>query len=82
MEGVKAKRVKEAVGAASEAYQVDAPGYSETFATKEAAVKQAEILKKRAIKNQEPIKISVKEVETGGKGKEVHRIHIGEDFFK
>lgn len=70
------------VGGIAEAYQVESEGYSETFTTREAAIKQAEILKKRAIKNQEPVKISVKEIETGGKGKQVHQIKIGEEFYK
>ena len=73
---------EEALGAVETAYQVNARGYSETFETKAAALKQAEILKKRAIKSTEPINVSVKEMEVGGKGKEVHRIKIGDEFYK
>lgn len=73
---------EEALGAVETAYQVNAPGYSETFETKAAALKQAEILKKRAIKSTEPINVSVKEMEVGGKGREVHKIKIGEEFYK
>jgi hypothetical protein len=47
------------IGSIYTSFEVKSKGYQETFGTKEDALKQAEVLKKRAIKNQESVNIKV-----------------------
>jgi hypothetical protein len=62
-------------------FRVDAKDYSETFDNQQAAIKQADYLKKRAVKEQAPVKITVTEVIAGKDGKVVHTVKIGESFY-
>lgn len=47
------------VGGLYTSFEVKSKGYQETFSTMEAAKKQADILKKRAIKNQDSVNIKI-----------------------
>lgn len=63
-------------------YEVQSQGYKESFSDKEAAMKQAEFLKKRAVKNQEPVKIAVKAFDQKTpKGALVHNVQIDDEFY-
>ena len=64
-----------------ESFQVQTRGYSETFSNLDLAKKQFEILKKRAIKNQEKVKIQIFENKSGQK-KEVDHVVITEQFYQ
>jgi len=66
----------------SNRYEVQSQGYKESFGDKDAAMKQAEFLKKRAVKNQEPVKIAVKGFDQKNpKGALVHNVQIDEEFY-
>jgi hypothetical protein len=62
-------------------YEVKSKGYSETFETKDAAFNQAEILKKRGIKNSDTVNVKILAQAGNEKPKVIHNIKIDEDFF-
>ena len=76
------KRSKQPKQQVDPLYRVDSKDYSETFDTKGSAIKQADYLKKRAVKEQTAVKITVTEILDGKDGKVVHSVKIGESFFK
>jgi hypothetical protein len=62
-------------------YLVKTKGYKETFPTIERARNQYEILKKRAIKNQEKVKIELFEQKKGSNPELVDIVNIDESFY-
>ncbi len=70
------------VGNLVTSFEVKSKGYQETFETMEAANKQADILKKRAIKNQESVNIKIiANKQDDEKPHVVRNIKIDESFF-
>ncbi len=66
----------------SKLFRVVAKGYDETFETKEEAVKQANYLKKRAVKGSESVKIKVTEEDSSGNVKVIHEVNIKGEFYQ
>jgi hypothetical protein len=62
-------------------YKVKGGGYEETFETKESAFNQAEILKKRGIKNKDAVNVTVSAQAGTEKPKVIRNIKIDESFF-
>jgi hypothetical protein len=62
-------------------YKVKGGGYEETFESKEAAYGQAEILKKRGIKNKDAVNVTVSAQAGTEKPKVIRNIKIDESFF-
>jgi len=77
METTKKTRKSEAV---KTSYLVKTKGYKETFTSLDQARNQLEILKKRAVKNQNSIKIQIFE-RTKGNLELIDEVQISEDFF-
>ncbi len=62
-------------------FKVVTRGYNETFGSLENAKKQYDFLKKRSVKNHEPIKLELSLIEDNGSKKILENVNIGEDFF-
>lgn len=63
-------------------FRVSAKGFEETYETKQDALKQANYLKKRAVKAGEAVKIKVTEEDDAGKSKVIHEVNIKSDFYE
>jgi hypothetical protein len=62
-------------------FRVFTKGYNETFGSLENAKKQYDFLKKRSVKNHEPIKLELSVIEDNGSKKILETVNIGEDFY-
>lgn len=78
----RSKKEKEQLEEGHPLFRVDSKDYSETFESKSEAIKQANYLKKRAVKEQESVKVTVTEVLHNKDVKVIHSLKIGESFYK
>lgn len=63
-------------------YLVKTKGYKETFNTIEKAQNQFDILRKRAIKNQSPVKIQIFEKTKGKPDELVDEVNITDSYYE
>lgn len=63
-------------------FLVKTKGYKETFNTLEKAQNQFDILRKRAVKNQTPIKIQIFEIVKGQTPEIVDEVNINESYYE
>jgi hypothetical protein len=63
-------------------FRVSAKGFEETYETKQDALKQANYLKRRAVKAGEAVKIKVTEEDDAGNAKVIHEVNIKADFYE
>ena len=83
MEDSKTTKKKPALKKADErvSFLVKTKGYKETFNTLEKAQNQFDILRKRAVKNQTPVKIQIFEIAKGKSPELVDEVNISENFY-
>ncbi|HAF30560.1 MAG TPA: hypothetical protein DCG75_16070 [Bacteroidales bacterium] len=63
-------------------FLVKTKGYKETFNTIDKAQAQFDILRKRAIKNQTPVKIQIYEITKGKPQELVDEVNISESYYE